>query len=217
MLLRFFGIAEYFSFVSLKKSSHNFKIFLTHYYWSSVAVFIGAYALLIAGGFPTVAPLSLLGGFLYGLLPSTIYSVIAGTIGSLITFVIIRYLFGSYLQYRYKERLEKFNNQVREHGSSYLLTLHFLSIVPFFVINSLAALTPISFWTFLWTSVIGSIPIAFIYSFAGLQFSSIKSIRDIFSPSIIVMLFVLILISLLPILVKKYQRRISQGEDNSLL
>lgn len=217
VLLRFLGVTDYFSFDYLKESSHQIKLFLNEYYWSSVVVFTGSYALLIAAGFPTVAPLSLLGGFLYGLFPGTLYSVIAGTIGSLITFLIIRYLFGSYLQYRYKDRLEKFNKQIHDHGANYLLMLHFLSVVPFFVINSLAALTPISFWIFLWTTIIGSIPIAFIYSFAGLQLSAVKSVRDIFSPSIIIMLFLLVLLALLPILIKRYRRRIVLGDDDVLL
>ncbi len=217
VLLRFFGIADYFSFAYLKKSSHHLKSLLNTYYWNSVVVFVGTYALLVAGGFPSVAPLSLLGGFLYGLLPGTLYSVIAGTLGSLITFIIIRYLFGSYLQYRYKDRLEKFNEQIHDHGANYLLLLHFLSVVPFFVINSLAALTPVSFWTFFWTSVIGCAPIAFIYCFAGLQLSSIKSVKDIFSPSIIIMLFLLVLLSLLPILIKRYRRRIAKSDEDALL
>jgi len=217
ILLRFLRIHEYFSFSYLQQSSKYLKSLLQEYYWTSVLIFIGSYTILIAAGFPTVAPLSMLGGFLYGIFPSTIYSIVAGTLGSLITFFIIRYLFGSYLQYRYKERLEIFNRQIHDHGANYLLMMHFLSVVPFFVINSLAALTPISFWTFFWTTIVGSAPIAFIYSFAGLQLSSIRSVRDIFSPSIIIMLFLLVLLSLIPIFIKQYRCRIAKSDKDVLL
>jgi len=208
VLLRFLSITDYFSFDYLKEYSHHFKLFIAECYWNSVVVYIGSYAFLIAAGFPSVAPLTLFGGFLYGIFPGAVYAVIAGTLGSLITFIIIRYVFGSFLQKRYQERLVKFNKQIHEHGANYLLMLHFLSVVPYFVINSLAALTTISLCAFLWTTIIGSTPLALIYSFAGLKLSTVESIRDIFSPSIIILLFLLIFLALLPIFIKRYRRMV---------
>lgn len=213
VLLRLLGLTKYFSLSYLQASSHYFKEFLEEYYWSSATVYIGSYALLIAAGFPSVAPLTLLGGFLFGALPGALYAILGGTIGSIITFVLIRYLFGPILQKKYKERLEKFNKQVHEHGSSYLLMLHFLSVVPYVVINSLAALTNISFWTFFWTTIIGSVPLSLIYSFAGLQLSTVKSVRDIFSPTLIILLFLLILLALLPIVIKRYRKLLRSDYD----
>lgn len=214
VLLRFLGLTQYFSFAYLKTSSDFFKQFLEKNYWNAVGIYIGIYAILVAVGVPSVAPLTLLGGFLFGVLSGAAYAVISGTIGSLVTFLFIRYLFGAVLQKRYKERLQRFNKQIQEHGVNYLLMLHFLSVVPYFVINSLAALTNISFWTFLWTTVIGSIPLALIYSFAGLQLSNIESARDIFSPSLIILLFLLVLLALMPILIRKYRRRLRSDYDS---
>jgi len=213
VLLRLLGLTKYFSLAYLQESSHYFKEFLEEHYWSSATGYIGSYALLIAVGFPSVAPLTLLGGFLFGALPGALYAVLGGTIGSIITFVLIRYLFGPILQKKYKERLEIFNKQVHEHGSSYLLMLHFLSVVPYVVINSLAALTNISFWTFFWTTIFGSIPLSLIYSFAGLQLSTVKSVRDIFSPTLIILLFLLILLALLPIVIKRYRKLLRSDYD----
>ena len=72
--------------------------------------------------------------------------------------------------------------------------------IPYFFINALAALTNVSTFTFMWTTCVGSIPIIFIYAFAGRQLYLVESVRDIFSPSIIALLLFLIGVSLLPIL-----------------
>jgi len=217
VLLRFLGVFKYFSFEYLKAYSEYFKEFLQEYYWSSVAIFVGIFALLIAAGFPSVAPLTLLGGFLFGTFSGALYAVVGGTLGSFVTFLVIRYIFGAALQKKYHERLVKFNKHVEEHGVSYLLMLHFLSVVPYVVINSLAALTNVSLWTFLWTTIVGSAPIALIYSYAGVTIGSIRSVRDIFSPSLIILMFLLILISLMPIIIKRYRKMMSKTDEGSLL
>jgi len=206
VLLRYVGIGKYFSLAYLKEYSEHFKNFIDKYYWSSTLVFLSGYALLIALGFPSVGPLTLLGGFLFGFLPGALYSVIAGTLGSIVTFLVIRYIFGTGLQKKYQDKLEKFNTQIHEHGISYLLMLHFLTVIPYFVINSLAALTNVPFWTFLWTTIVGSIPMALIYSFAGLKLSEVERMKDIFSPGLIAVMIVLILLALMPILIKRYKK-----------
>lgn len=208
VLLRFVGVGKYFSLAYLKDYSEHFMHFIDKYYWSSVVAFIGGYATLIALGFPSVGPLTLLGGFLFGFFPGALYSVISGTLGSIITFFVIKYFFGVSLQKKYQDKLEKFNTQIHEHGISYLLMLHFLTVVPYFFINSLAALTNVPFWTFLWTTIVGSAPLALIYSFAGLKLSEVERMKDIFSPGLIAVMIVLILLALMPILIKRYKKQL---------
>jgi len=89
--------------------------------------------------------------------------------------------------------------------------IQLMGIIPYFVINVLAALTNVSITTFMWTTFVGSLPILGIYAFAGGQLYSVESVKDIFSPSIIALLVVLILDSLMPLLLR-FSRRVTDLE-----
>ena len=94
---------------------------------------------------------------------------------------------------------------MRKYGANYLLMVHYASVIPFFFINTLAAISDVGWWTFLWTTVIGFIPLAIIYSFAGRELGSIKSVQDIMSPTIIGVFILLLLLAFLPIVIKHYK------------
>ena len=215
VLLHLFGITRYFTLESIQFYSIRLKEYVNHHYATAVLIYIAIFTLVIAAGIPAVAPLTMLGGFLFNVLPGALFATIGGTIGSIFTFFIVRYLLGSYLQERYTNRLRVFNQQMREHGAYYILMVHFLSIVPYFVINSLAALTVISLPTFIWTTFIGSLPLSLIYSFAGQQLATIKSVKDIFSPSIILLLIVLVFLAFMPIIFKRYKKMMRLDDEEA--
>ena len=63
--------------------------------------------------------------------------------------------------------------------------------------------------TFLWTTALGFVPYALIYTFAGSRFTTITSMGDIFSPSVIAAFVLLMLFSIVPLIVN----RIRGGRD----
>lgn len=188
----------------IKQQAEALKLLADAHYYRAVILYILSYTTLIALGFPVAAFLSIPGGFLFGAVEGAVYAVIGATLGSFISFVLVRYYIGSFFQKRYKKRLAFFNEQMERYGISYLLIIHYLSVIPFFVINSLAALTLVSFWDFIWTTIVGFIPMALIYSFAGSRLHLIESIRDIFSPHIILLLLFLIFMALVPLIIRRY-------------
>ena len=103
--------------------------------------------------------------------------------------------------------LEKFERRIEEYGPPYLLMLHFSTLFPYAVINVLAALAGISVVTVMWTTAVGFLPSALIYSFAGSRLTTISSVRDVFSPQIILALVLLVLLMLVPIVVKQVKNR----------
>lgn len=196
-----FGFGDCFSPRAWQQYTLSFNQLVATNYWEAVTIYTAVYGILIAASFPIVMPLTILGGYAFGTWLGTIYSLLAAVSGSIVVFALFRYVFGQAVQRRYSKQLAWFNQKVSDHGSSYLLVLHFL-LVPYSIINVLAAITPISWWTFMWTTLVGSFPILLIYAFAGKQLNTIKSTGDILSPSIIVLFIVLILLSLLPIIIK---------------
>ena len=103
----------------------------------------------------------------------------------------------------YGNRIVTFKKQMDVHGVNYILMLHFVTVVPYFVINTLAALSDISLVTFVWATIVGSIPIISVYAFAGRQLSYIQSVGDIFSPPIILAFVLLIVLACMPIILKR--------------
>ncbi len=204
-LFWYFGLGQYFTLTAIQQESKSLKDLVCRYHFSSVLTYIIGYAIIIAFGIPAVAPLTILGGFLFGAFIGGFYSLIGATIGSIIYFLLIRYVLGGMIRKRYLHQLEKFNQQIKKYGHNYLLTMHLLTIFPYFVINTLAALADISLSTFTWTTIVGSTPILFIYAFAGRELCMIKSLKDVLQPHFIIMLLLLALLALLPILIRKFR------------
>ena len=161
---------------------------------------------LIAATLPVVGPLTMLAIYLFGFMPGFIVALFGAACGSTLSFLIIRYALGSLIRKRYKVRLERFNEKIKVYGHSYLLTLQILSVIPYVVINTLAALTDVSVFTSFWTTLVGSMPLIFMYALAGRQLGTLNSVYDIFSPQIFLILGLLALIALLPIIVRRFKK-----------
>lgn len=202
--LYFSGAGNTISLSAIKKQSAFLKQSVAHNYVHAVLVFILVFILLVAMTLPIVGPLTLLGGYLFGVFPGFMYSLIGSTLGSVCSFLLIKHVLGSIMRDRYKEQLSSFQEKMQKHGYSYLLMLQLLSVVPFVVINTLAALTEIRSSTLAITTLIGTAPLIFIYAWAGRKLGTLSSMKDILSSELLLILVLLAGISLLPILFKKW-------------
>lgn len=198
-------VSRYFTLEQLQAHSLAFKYYVGEHYCIAVLIYISIYAFTIAIGIPGVAPLSLLGGYLFGVVLGTTYGAFGATMGSLLAFIIVRYVLRSWVQRKFGHQFERFNMQMRKYGANYLLMVHYASIIPFFFINSLAALADVNWWTFIWTTIVGFIPLAMIYSYAGRELATIESVHDILSPPLIAVFVLLIVLAFLPIVIKHYR------------
>lgn len=205
-------LSRFITLEQIQAHSLAFKHFVGEHYLLAVLMYMGIYALTIAIGIPGVAPLSLLGGYLFGVWLGTMYGALGATVGSVVAFIVVRYVLKNWVMRRYGHRIEGFNKQMRKYGANYLLMVHYASIIPFFFINTLAAISDVGWWTFIWTTVVGFIPLAMIYSFAGRELATIESVHDILSPPLIAVFVLLILLAFLPIVIKHYKSGQATGE-----
>ncbi len=206
MFLGYFFVKNFITLEIINEQRDRLLAAVEDHYWLSVFVFIIAYIIVVISSFPLAALMTILSGFLFGVLWGIIFTNISATIGAILSFLIFRYFLGNAIQERYQERLVRFNENIQRYGARYLLTIHFLVIVPFFIINSLAALTKISLWTFMWTTAIGIIPSSIIYTYAGSKLSTITSINDIMSWPILLLFGCLVLFAMSSIFID-YMRR----------
>ncbi len=203
----YFGLHNYITLASLQENRAALEEAVQKNYLQSVAIFIAIYTAVITVMIPGVPPLTIIGGFLFGLLPGVLYSGIAAAIGATISFLVMRYVLSNVIRGKYAQKLDRFNEKILSQGAaSYLLTMQLIGVIPYFVINTLAALTTVSIFTFFWTTLVGSLPILFVYAFAGRQLYLVESADGVFSPRIIALLVVLALVAMLPLLIKFFRK-----------
>jgi uncharacterized membrane protein YdjX (TVP38/TMEM64 family) len=209
----YFGIADQITFERLQLKSVELKHAVDENYMQALLLYTAVTMLLVTITLPVVGPLTMLGGYLFGLIPGFLASLFGAAIGSTLSFLIIRYALGSLIRNRYKTRLAKFNEKIKMYGTSYVLTLQLLSVIPYVVINTLAALTDVSTFTSFWTTLIGSIPLVFMYTLAGRQLGTMQSAADIFSGQFMLIILLLAMLALVPMIVRRFKKDAAFDEE----
>jgi len=207
VLAKVFELDSIFSFENLKNSQENLSVFVENNYILTAVIFIGIYIISVAILIPIATILTLAGGFLFGSIIGVVFVNIGATIGAVLAFLFARYIIGNKIQEQYKDQLQKFNKELEENKYQYLFSLRFLPIFPFFLVNSFCGVTNVDMKTFFITTSLGIIPGSFVYTFAGSKLADINSINDIFTTDILLAFVLLGLLSLFPIVVKKYKSR----------
>lgn len=179
------GAREQLGWTSIRQHWLSIKWWSDHNAgWSLVAfglVYIGVTALSL----PVAAPLSLLGGALFGRFLGTGVISIAATIGATLAMLASRYLFRDWVESRYSQTLDRINRGIRRDGWSYLLTLRLIPLVPFWLINLSLGLSTMPVRTFALTSWLGMLPGVFLYVNAGTELAAIESPRDVLTLRVI--------------------------------
>ncbi len=207
------GFSHYFSLETIQANAAYLQQAVATNYNYSVLLFIAISTALVVLTLPITGPMGIVGGFLFGVVWGTLYAMISVLMGAALSFLVIRYCLSKSFEHKYGERIQKFSAQMKVYGYSYLITLQLLTIVPFFIINTLAALAGVSLFTFLWTTLVGAVPVIFVYAFAGRQLHNITSWSDILSCDILLVLLSLAAIALLPMIIKRFQHRRAQSEN----
>jgi len=205
LIIHYTGMYKKFTFECFKQNREYLLNFVDRHYLTSVLGYIILYILTVVSSFPLAGLLTVVGGFLFGVILGTIYTNIGGVIGAILAFLMFRYFFGETLQEKYGEKLEHFNKNIDEYGAVYLLILHVMSVIPFFIINILASLTKIPLKTFIWTTSLGIIPGSIVYAYAGKQLCQINSMREIFSIKVLISFALLGCLGLISLLFEKYK------------
>jgi len=200
------GFAKYLTLENIKTQGQYLKDFVGKNYNISVMIYMSIYFFVIALSVPATAPMSVLGGFLFGVTRSVIFSTIAAVSGATITFLVFRKAIRKNATTKYAKQLDKFKKGLDEYGAFYLLILNFLFVLPYFLITTLAALANVSLFRFVWTAIVGFLPCAIIYSLAGKQLATINSFSDILSFRVMGTLCLLIGFIILAMIFKKFRR-----------
>jgi uncharacterized membrane protein YdjX (TVP38/TMEM64 family) len=206
-----FTLGDYISFDTLRENREALLAFRDANYLGLVAAFIGIYIVIVAFSLPGAAVASVTGGFLFGLVLGTTFNVIAASLGAAAIFMAARAGLGRSLAAKMDAsdgKLKKLKDGLREHEVSVLLLLRLVPAVPFFVANLLPALVGVRFFNFAWTTVLGIIPGAIVFTWIGVGLGEVfdrgesPNLSLLWEPQIIAPILGLCLLAALPIAIK---------------
>jgi len=212
----FVGI-EFGQFLTLdnaKAQQASLALYIEQNLFYSAAVYFVVYILITAFSIPGAAVVTLLGAALFGFWMSLALVSFASTIGATLAFLSSRYLLRSWVQNKFNRKLNTINEGVRKDGAFYLFSLRLIPVFPFFLINLLMGLTPISIGRYYVVSQLGMLPGTAVYLNAGLRLSEIDSLSGIVSPTVLVSFA---LLGVFPVAAKwiltKLQRKAAEQQE----
>lgn len=139
--------------------------------WGAWGV-MGSIGLMVAHSFlPFPAEIvAIANGMVYGPVWGTVVTWIGAMLGASTAFGLVRLLGRPFVQcilsFRHQQQLALWS---QEHGGVALLIGRLIPVIAFNLINYAAALTEISWWTFLWATGIGILPLTVLLNVLGDQ------------------------------------------------
>ncbi|AJI47190.1 VTT domain-containing protein [Francisella philomiragia] len=160
------------------------------------------YILTVFFSVPIKPFLKILAGLLFGLMLGFFICLFSATLGAMLAFLIIKYNWGEVRTNPRFKIVSRFKLLVENYPVSILLISRILPI-PFFVPNILAGILKVKNSIFFLTTLIGIIPITFIYVWFGVHFkSSQQGQANLFDYKFIIAVIVLLMLALFPFIFK---------------
>ncbi|HAG72000.1 MAG TPA: pyridine nucleotide-disulfide oxidoreductase, partial [Gammaproteobacteria bacterium] len=122
---------------------------------------------------------------IFGVLWGTLIVSFASSIGATLAFLVSRLLLRDWVQSKFGHYLGPINRGVEKDGNFYLFSIRMVPLFPFFMVNLLMGLTPISVGSFYIVSQIGMLVGTAVYVNAGSELAKITSLSGLVSPSVI--------------------------------
>jgi pyruvate/2-oxoglutarate dehydrogenase complex dihydrolipoamide dehydrogenase (E3) component/uncharacterized membrane protein YdjX (TVP38/TMEM64 family) len=177
----------------------------------TAGIFFTVYALVAALSIPGAALMTLISGAIFGLGQGLLIASFASSIGATLAFLMSRLLLKDWVQNKFSTYLKTINAGIEKDGPFFLFTLRLIPVIPFFAINLLMGLMPISVWRFYWVSQLGMLAGTAVYVNAGAEFAAVIgqdagfSLAGIMTPGL---LGALILLAIFPWIVRLVVNRV---------
>lgn len=182
----YFELDHYLTLSYIKQQHNALVLFYKTNPFQSYILYGLLYIITSALALPTAAILTLAAGSIFGFMKGTVIASVSATVGATVSFLLARHLLRNTIQNRYHHLLKKINKGIEKEGKYYLFSLRLVPISPFFVINFLSGLTPISTSAYFWVSLVSMLPGTAAYVNAGTQLSKVNNLADVLSTEIII-------------------------------
>jgi uncharacterized membrane protein YdjX (TVP38/TMEM64 family) len=161
------------SLESLVRHRATIDSFVSEHHAAAVLSYICIYIVTVAVSVPGATILTVIGGFLFGVLAGGAAAVVGATTGATLIFLFARTALGEPLLRRAGPRACQLAQGFRDDAFSYLLFLRLVPAFPFFLVNLVPALAGVRLAPFVAATALGVIPASFVYAFAGTGLDSV--------------------------------------------
>jgi uncharacterized membrane protein YdjX (TVP38/TMEM64 family) len=179
---------------------------------AAAALFVLAYAGIVALSIPGGFLLTMTSGFLFGPLFGTAYALVGATLGASIVFLAARAGFAG-LTARAGPWARRFEAGFRNHALNYLLVLRLIPLIPFWLVNLLAAAVGLRLSVYVTGTLIGMIPVTFVLASLGSELGSViaaghaPGAETLLDPGIILPLLSLAALAMAPVAYRVWRAR----------
>ncbi len=158
---------------------------------------------------PFTAFLKTMSGLVFGWEWGMLLNIISSGISAMMGCFIVRNIFFKRASFLHNTRLLGVHKEIELNGFWYIVSSRLFMGVPFFLVNVAAGLSTFPIRKFGVATAIGVIPVSWLYAEAGSQLRVVKSLTDLASPSCIVLLSVMAVLSfLVPFLNSRHPRKL---------
>lgn len=210
------ALRDYLTFDTLRANREALLAFRDQNLAGLAVGFVTIYVVIVAFSLPGAAVASVTGGFLFGLAAGTTLNVLAATIGACAIFLAARAGLGATLSAKLdasEGTAKRIRDGLRDHEVNVLLLIRLVPAVPFFVANLLPALVGVKFRNFLWTTAIGIIPGAIVFTWIGVGLGEVfdrgetPDLSLLWEPHILGPILGLCILAALPIAIRLFRGR----------
>lgn len=211
---------DYLSFDALRENREALLAWRDSNYLVAALTYMAIYVAVVAFSLPGAAIMTLTGGFLFGLVFGTIFTVTAATIGATCIFIAAKTSLGAAMKERAGPWMSKFEKGFQENEISFLFLLRLVPAVPFFIANLLPAFFGVKLFTYIWTTFLGIAPGTAVYTSVGTGLGEILASGEelslnVFANPMVWGPFVgLIALALLPIIIKAVRGKPVAGGES---
>lgn len=174
-------------------------------------MFVMLYFVVVVFSLPFASLLTLSAGFFFSYFHGLFMVVCAACIGAMALFILVRSTVGVTLVQKAAPAYQRINAKISKNPASTLLFLRFVPIFPFFIVNLVAGLMKVRFFTAFWTCLVGILPGTAVYVALGVQLSDVETLSDLVQPSFLLVMTGLGLLMLLPKLITHIKDRQSES------
>jgi uncharacterized membrane protein YdjX (TVP38/TMEM64 family) len=206
------GLADHLSLAELKERRDQLQGFVALHPALSFGLYILIYIAVVSLSLPGALVMTLSGGFLFGPFLGAAAAASGASLGAAVIFLVCRSAVGDSLRGKAGSTISKIEEGVRRDAFSYILTLRLIPVMPFWLVNLAAGFVDIPLRTFLSATVLGILPGSLVYAGLGSGLGEVfasgqePNLRVIFEPHVLLPLVGLGLLSLLPVVLRRFRK-----------
>ncbi|MCH9811138.1 VTT domain-containing protein [bacterium] len=217
-LLYLTGCMEYFKWSVWKEIHMDIKEFVSTN--MLVSIFLGAlfYLAALLTFLPGMLLFDLIMGYMFPQWIAMLIIMSTASIGAVIIMAGCRFGFKKYFMKEDSKLLKKIHDGFSENEFMYLLFLRLMPFFPFAFVSAALSSLKVSYKKVAATTFIGIFPVAFILTGLGHTFGDLMkldhmpSFSELTSPMVVFAIFGLSLLSVVPILIKKWKKRAGSAD-----